>query len=70
MTDPQKILCTMACLESLHNQHENLVATIGSLVKLLKSMPEGEHRDRLLDRISELDVIAGGIKEAPDVMEG
>jgi hypothetical protein len=46
-----------------------LTETIGSLVKLLKSMPEGVHRNRLLDEISKLDVIAGGIKKALDVME-
>jgi len=59
----------MACLESLRNNQEYLTKTIGSLVKLMKSLPEGEHRDRLLDEISKLDVIAGGIKEALDVME-
>jgi hypothetical protein len=32
-------------------------------------MPTGERRDRLLDETSKLDVIAGGIKEALDVME-
>lgn len=69
MTDPNRILCTMACLESLRNHQGYLVETIGSLVKLLKSMPEGKHRDRLLDEISKLDVIDGGIKEALDVME-
>ena len=38
-------------------------------MKLLKSMSEGEHRDRLLDEIIKLDVMAGGIKEALNVME-
>ena len=66
MNDPKRILYTMTCLESLHNQHKNLVVTIGSLVKQLKSMPEGEHQNRLLDEISKLYVISGGIKEALD----
>ena len=69
MTDPKRILCTMACLESLRNHQGYLTETIGSLVKLMKDMPEGERRNRLLDEISKLDVIAGGIKEALDVME-
>ena len=68
MTDPQKILCTMACLESLRNHQGYLYETIGSIDKLYESMPEGEHRDKLLDEISKLDVIANGIKEAMDTM--
>ena len=69
MTDLKRILCTIACLESLRNHQGYLVETIGSLVKLWKSMPEGEHQNRLLDEISKLYVIAGGVKEALDAME-
>ncbi len=46
MTDPKRILCTMACLESLRDHQGYLEETIGSSVGLLKSMPEGEHRDQ------------------------
>ena len=69
MTDPKKILRTMACLESRRNHQGYLYETIRSIYKLYESMPEGEHRDRLLNEISKLDVIANGIKEALDVME-
>ena len=69
MTDPRKILCTMACLESLRNNQGYLYETIGSIYERYESMPEGKHKQRLLDEISRLDVIANGIKEALDVME-
>jgi hypothetical protein len=69
MTDPKRVLYKMAYMESLQNHQGYLKETIGSLVKLLKSMPKGKRRDRLLDEISKLDVITGGIKEALDVME-
>jgi len=32
-------------------------------------MPEGEHKNQLLDKISALDAIANGIKDALGVME-
>ena len=69
MTDPRTTLRLMACLESLRNHQDYLYETIGSIYKLYKSMPEGEHRDKLLDEISKLDVIANGIKETLDVIE-
>jgi hypothetical protein len=59
----------MACLESLRNRQGYLEETIRSLVALMKSMPEGEHRNQLLDEISKLDVISVGIKNALDGME-
>ena len=37
MTDPERILCTMACLESLRNHQGYLTEMIGSLVKLRNS---------------------------------
>ena len=69
MTAPKRILCTMACLESLRNNHGYLKETIGSLVRLLTSMPQGEHWNRLLDEISKLDAILAGIKGALDGIE-
>ena len=58
MTDPKRILCTMACLKSLRNHQGYLYETIRSIYKLYESMPDGENRDQLFDEISELDVIA------------
>ena len=68
MTDHERILCTMACLESLRNHQGYLYETIRSIYKLYESMPEGEHKNQLLDRISALAVIANRIKEAMDLM--
>jgi hypothetical protein len=59
----------MACLESLHNHQDFLYKTIGSIYKLYESMPDGEHRNRLLDEISKLDVITNGIRDTLDMME-
>ena len=61
MTDTKHIPCTMASPESLRNHQGYPEEATGSLVKLMKSMPGGEHRNKLLDEISKLDVIAGGI---------
>ena len=44
--------------EMLRNQLANLVETISKLVTLAKSLPEGEIRNELYDRISELNSIA------------
>ena len=60
MTDPQIILCTMACLESLRNQQYHLYNAIRSIYRLYESMPEREHKDKHLDEISKIDVIAVG----------
>lgn len=68
--NPPNILRVMACMESLRNHQNFLTETIGSLVRLLKSMPPGEQRDRLLDEISKLDVIANGIRITLDAIEG
>jgi hypothetical protein len=37
MTDPEKILCTMACFESLRNHQEYLEEGVGSLVGVLQN---------------------------------
>jgi hypothetical protein len=58
MTDPQSHLTQLACMEALGNQQHNLVETIGSLLEIMKSLPDGEARNQLLDEISCLDVLA------------
>jgi hypothetical protein len=50
-------LTQQACLEAIENQFEHMQLTIARLVKLQQELPEGEHRDRLLDEISCLDVM-------------
>ena len=47
-----------AFLEALRNQQHNLEATIAELLEIMKSLPEGETRDRLFNQISCLDSIA------------
>jgi hypothetical protein len=66
MTDLQSSLTQLACLEALHNQQQNLVETIGKLVGIMKTLPEGEARSKLVDQISCLDVIAEVTKRALD----
>jgi hypothetical protein len=56
----------LAAEEMLRNQLGNQVETIARLVKLAQSLPEGDLRNQLFDRISELDVIADGIRRALD----
>jgi protein required for attachment to host cells len=51
-------LTRLAAEEGLRNQQVNLVDVIGQLVVLAKPQPEGDLRNKLFDRISELDVIA------------
>lgn len=59
-------LTLLAALEALRNQRQHLEETIGKLVALMQSHPEGRVRDGLLDEISALDVIAGVMRRALD----
>ena len=68
MTKPQTLLRQCAAMESLQNQQKYLEQTIGRLVKLMKTLPQGKARDTLLNEISALDVIAGGIRRALDTI--
>jgi hypothetical protein len=56
----------MGALEALRGQLHNLEETIADLLELYKSMPEGEHRDRMFYEISALDSIADVIRQALD----
>jgi hypothetical protein len=55
-------------MESLQNQQKYLEQTIGRLLKGMKTLPQGKARDTLLNKISALDVIAGGIRRALDTI--
>jgi hypothetical protein len=68
MTKPQTLLRQCAAMESFRNQQQYLEQTIGRLVKLMKTLPQGRARDTLLNEISALDVIAGGIRRALDTI--
>jgi len=55
-------LTTLAALEAIRNQQHHLEETIGRILALMKTLPEGEARDGLLEEISCLDVIAEVIR--------
>lgn len=59
-------LTTLAALEALRSQLHNLEDTIASILELVKSMPEGEFRDKLFYEISALDSIADVMRQALD----
>jgi hypothetical protein len=48
--------------EALRNQLRNLEETIGDLVRLAKSLPEGSFRDSFFDEIGARDSIASSMK--------
>ena len=66
MGDIPKIATRIAAEEILRNQLRDLEETIGSLVRLAKSQPEGELRDKLFEEISTLDSIADVMRQALD----
>ena len=53
-----------AQLEGLRNCLRNLEETIGSLVELMLSLPEGPIREQLLEEVSCLDSIADVMRKA------
>ena len=53
-----------AQLEGLRNCLRNLQETIGSLVELMLTLPEGPTRKQLLEEVSCLDAIADGMRKA------
>ena len=64
MTTPQMNLQRIAALEALRGQLHNLEESIKSLLELMRSMPEGEIREKLFGEISALDSIADVMKQA------
>ena len=59
----------LATLEALRNQLHNLEETIGRLLEMTKSLPEGETRNWLLEEISALGLIADVIRQAVDCFQ-
>jgi hypothetical protein len=59
-------LIAMAALEALSGQLHNLEETIGRLLELMKSLPEGEIRETLFREISCLDAISDVMRQALD----
>jgi len=66
MADAPQIARRIAAEEAIGNQLRNLEDTIQKLVALAKPLQEGELRDRLFDRIRELDSIVDVIRQALD----
>jgi hypothetical protein len=66
MTNPPSPITILAALESLRSNHHSLIESISRLVALMKTLPEGEARDWLLNEISCLDVIAEVMRQALD----
>ena len=51
--EPPNPVAILASLEVIQNELGHLEATIASLVKLQQSLPEGGHRDRLLNMLQK-----------------
>lgn len=66
MSESPQIAKRIVAEEAIRNQLHNLEDTIQKFVALAKPLQEGELRDRLFDRISELDSIADVIRQALD----
>jgi hypothetical protein len=66
MTGFHSPLILFTALEALRSGQHSLEMVIKDLLQLLKSIPEGEIRDRLFDQISCLDSIADVIRQALD----
>ena len=62
----QRALNNLAAITALCNELHNLEEAISDLLRLLKSMPEGEFRDKLLDQISDFDSIADTVRQTLD----
>lgn len=55
LKEPPEIATRIAAIEALRAQLHNLEETIANLLELLKSLPEGELRDKLFNVLCELD---------------
>ncbi len=54
----------LASPEALQNQQQYLIETIGHLMDIMKSVPPGNTRAKMLDEICRLDVIAEVMRKA------
>lgn len=66
LRNPPKNATCIAALEALRGQLHNLEETIADLLELIKSLLEGEIRDKFFDEISALDSIADVMRQALD----
>lgn len=72
MSEFPQIATRLAALEAIRNQQHNLEEEIRRLLEFAKSLPEGEVRNQLFDRISRisaLDSIRNVMKKALDSMK-
>jgi hypothetical protein len=67
ITKPLKeIMAHTPVAEALRSELHNLEESVTSLLELIKSLPEGEIRNKFLDEVSALDFIADVIRQALD----
>ncbi len=66
MVEISKIATRIIAEVAIRDKVKYLEETIGGIVLIAKSLPEGDQRNALFDEISNLDVIAETIKEALD----
>ncbi len=66
MAEIPSIAKRLAAYEALTSQRTHLVDVIGQVVLLAESLPEGDLRKELYDRISDLDSIADVMGQALD----
>jgi hypothetical protein len=64
LTNPPQITTRLAATEALRNQLHMLEKSIADLIQIMKSMPKGEIRNRLLDEIGALDVVLDVMRNA------
>ncbi len=57
-------LDTLAALEGIRTQQENLVEAIATLSRLVDQVPAGQLRDKMRDSVRDLSAIADAIKRA------
>jgi hypothetical protein len=69
MDDLHRHMQLHACMNALGSCQKMLEETIGRMMELMKALPEGEVRDKLMDEIKIVDVTADTIRWAVQMME-
>lgn len=68
LREPPEIATRIAAIEGLRGQLHSLEETIADLLELIKTLPEGEIRDKLFNEIGALDSIADVMRQALNSM--
>ena len=69
MDDLQKHMQLHACIDALRSYQKILEETIGRMMNLLETFPEGEVREKFVNEIRTVDVTADAMKWAVQMME-